>query len=127
MRIAVPYENEEVFQHFGHTQQFKFYNLMNGMIVSTMIMDTDGSGHGKLAAFLNSNKVDVLICGGIGQGARTALQQAGISLFPGVNGKADDVVLAYLKGNLIFNPLFTCDHHDHHGEEDCKDHDCHCH
>jgi len=127
MRIAVPYENEEVFQHFGHTQKFKIYNLMNSRIVSTMIMDTDGSGHGKLAAFLKSNSVDVLLCGGIGQGARTALQQAGISLFPGVTGKADEAVYSYLQGNLNFNPAFTCDHHDHHDGEDCGDHDCHCH
>ena len=80
MRIAVPYENGQVFQHFGHTGQVKIYDVKDGQIVKEQVADTTGSGHGALAGFLSGLKVDVLICGGIGGGAQAALSQAGIKL-----------------------------------------------
>lgn len=129
MRIAVTYENGQIFQHFGHTEQFKVYDVENGEIVNQQILFTMGSGHGALAGFLTLNKVDVLICGGIGGGAQTAVTQAGISLFGGVSGDADEAVKAYLAGNLSFNPDVKCSHHDHgHGEEhNCGSHNCNSH
>lgn len=76
MRIGVTYENGMVFQHFGHTEQFKLYDVENGKIQTTQIVDTNGQGHGALAAFLTQAGVDILICGGIGGGAKTARDQA---------------------------------------------------
>lgn len=133
MRIAVTYENGEIFQHFGHTEQFKFYDVEEGKIVSSKIVDTNGSGHGALAGFLVANKADVLICGGIGGGAQTALATAGIQLYGGVSGSADDAVDALLANTLSFNPDVHCDHHDHEhdgeahtcGEHGCGKHSCH--
>ena len=54
MRIAITYENGEVFQHFGHTEQFKLYDVENGKIVAEQIVPTNGSGHGALAGFLKA-------------------------------------------------------------------------
>lgn len=129
MRIAVTYENGNVFQHFGHTEQFKFYDIENGKVVSCAAADTNGSGHGALAGFLAANNVDVLICGGIGGGAKNALVQAGIKLYGGVSGSADDAVNALLAGNLGYNPDVRCNHHDggEHscGETGCGKHGCH--
>ena len=96
MRIAVTYENGQIFQHFGHTEQFKVYDLEDNKIVNTQVVDTNGQGHGALAGFLNSTDIDVLICGGIGGGAQAALAAAGIKLFGGVSGDADGAVKAYL-------------------------------
>lgn len=126
MRIAVTYENGQIFQHFGHTEQFIVYDIEKGEIVNQQILFTMGSGHGALAGFLKMNMVDVLICGGIGGGAQTALSEAGIKLFGGVSGSADDAVNAYLAGNLSFNPDIKCSHHDHgHGEgHSCGSHNC---
>ena len=84
MKIAVTYENGQIFQHFGHTEQFKIYTVENGKIVSSEVVDTNGSGHGALAGFLSEQSVAVLICGGIGGGAQMALASAGIQLFGGV-------------------------------------------
>ena len=89
MRIAVAYENGEIFQHFGHTEQFKIYDVEDNKIVSSQVVDTNGSGHGALAGFLKENKVDALVCGGIGGGARSALSDAGIKLYGGVQGNAE--------------------------------------
>ena len=86
MRIAVTYEDGNIFQHFGHSEQFKLYDVEDGKIVNTQVVDTNGQGHGALAGFLTGAKVDVLICGGIGGGAQNALAQAGIQLYGGVAG-----------------------------------------
>ena len=121
MRIAVSYENGEIFQHFGHTEQFKLYDAEDGKIVGEQIVDTNGSGHGALAGFLKAAQADALICGGIGMGARNALAEAGITLYGGVTGSADAAAQALAQGMLQFDPDAKCDHHGHHHGED---HDC---
>lgn len=127
MKIAVTYDNGEIFQHFGHTEYFKLYDVEDGKIVSSQVIDTNGSGHGALAGVLTANSVDILICGGIGGGAQMALASAGIKLYGGVSGSADDAVNALLTGNLDFNPDVRCNHHYHeheHGSHSCGNHGC---
>ena len=121
MRVAVTYENGEIFQHFGHTEQFKLYDIEEGKIVNEQIVDTNGSGHGALAGFLQAVKADALICGGIGMGAQTALADAGIKLYGGVQGSADAAAEAFAEGMLEYDPNARCDHHGHHHGEG---HDC---
>lgn len=117
MKIAVTYEAGLVFQHFGHTSKFKIYEVENGEVTESRIVDTMGQGHGALAGFLLSNKVDTLICGGIGMGARNALASAGIKLYGGVSGECDETVELYLAGDLNYNPDVKCNHHgEGHGE-----------
>ncbi len=123
MKIAVTYENGEVFQHFGHTEQFKIYEVENGALKSEAVVDTEGSGHGALAGFLAEQQVDVLICGGIGMGAKLALSEAGIKLYGGVTGGADEAVRALITGTLAFDPEAHCD--EHHGDSCGEDgHGC---
>ena len=123
MRIAVTYENGEVYQHFGHTAQFKLYDVADGAIVAEQVVDTNGSGHGALAGFLQAARVDALICGGIGMGAQMALSDAGIRLYAGVQGSADAAAKALAEGNLSYDPNARCDHHGHHGEgHECGHH-----
>ena len=129
MRIAVTYENGNIFQHFGHTQQFKVYDVQDGKIMASEVVDTSGSGHGALAGVLTALNADVLICGGIGGGAQMALAAAGIRLFGGVSGNADAAVEAFVSGNLAYDPNVKCnhhgEHHHHHGEgHTCGDHGC---
>lgn len=126
MRIAVTYENGQIFQHFGHTEQFKLYDVTDGKVTATQVVDTNGSGHGALAGVLNALQADTLICGGIGGGARMALDAAGIRLYGGVSGDADSAVEALLAGTLSYNPDVMCDHHGegHHGDHACGEHGC---
>lgn len=125
MKIAVTYQNGQIFQHFGHTEQFKIYEISNGSILHTEVVGTNGSGHGALAGFLMQHGVDTLICGGIGGGAQMALAQAGIRLFGGVSGDADAAVQALLNGTLTYDPDVHCNHHDHgEGSHTCGDHGC---
>ena len=108
MRIAVTFENGKIFQHFGHTEQFKLYDVEDGKVVA---------------------KADVLICGGIGMGAQMALADAGIKLYAGVQGSADDAAKALAEGTLEYDPDAHCDHHGHHHDGDCGHEHCgehHC-
>ena len=68
MKIAVTYENGMIFQHFGHTEQFKIYEVAENAVVHAEVVNTNGSGHGALAGFWAQHGVDALICGGIGGG-----------------------------------------------------------
>jgi len=125
MRIAVTYENGEIFQHFGHTEQFKFYDIEDNKIIKSEVTGTNGQGHGALAGFLKCAGVDILICGGIGGGAKIALSEAGIKLYGGVSGSADEAVEKFISGKLEFNPDIKCEHHGHGHEEghQCGNHE----
>ncbi|MCR4724763.1 MAG: FKBP-type peptidyl-prolyl cis-trans isomerase [Clostridia bacterium] len=123
MKIAVTYENGEVFQHFGHTEEFKVYEVEDGKVVSSQVVGSDGNGHEALADLLADKAIDVLICGGIGGGAVAALEAQGIELCAGASGSADEAVEAYLRGELV-NTGVNCDHHHGHGEGH-GEHSCH--
>ena len=133
MKIAVTYENGQIFQHFGHTETFAVYEVEDNKVVEKKLVSSNGSGHGALAYLLQEAGVDVLICGGIGGGAQMALAAAGIKLFGGVSGNADAAVEAFLSGELAYNPNVKCSHHgEHHHEEGhtcgnhgCGSHSCH--
>lgn len=122
MKIAVTYENGNVFPHFGHTEQFKVYDVEDGKVTGTQVVETKGSGHGALAGMLSGLEVDTLICGGIGAGAQIALAEAGIRLYGGVSGNTDEAVDALLAGNLAFDPDAHCDHHGHDHDHGCGHH-----
>lgn len=131
MKIAVTYDDGMIFQHFGHTRQFKFYEIEGNEIVKEQVEDTAGSGHGALAGFLAGHGIDTLICGGIGGGAQSALASAGIRLYGGASGSADEAVRALLAGQLSYNPDVQCSHHGHEEGHSCHGtcgehgHSCH--
>ncbi|MCI8951385.1 MAG: dinitrogenase iron-molybdenum cofactor biosynthesis protein [Lachnospiraceae bacterium] len=126
MRIAVTYENGNIFQHFGRTEQFKVYDIDNGKVIASEVVGTNGNGHGALAGVLNELHADTLICGGIGGGAQAALAAANIRLYGGVSGNADEAVEALLADKLEYDANVHCDHHGehHHHEGGCGSHGC---
>ena len=121
MKIAVTYDNGNVFQHFGRTEQFKVYEVKDNKVVSSEVIGSNGTGHGALAGLLAGQDVDVLICGGIGGGAQAALAEAGVELCAGAEGNTDEAVEAYLRGELVSTGA-NCDHHHEEGN-DCGGHD----
>ena len=122
MKIAVTYEDGNVFQHFGRTENFKVYDVEDGKVVSSEVIGSGGVGHEALAWLLKDSGIDTLICGGMGQGAEDALAEAGIEVCAGATGDTDAAVEAFLKGELV-NTGVNCDHHDHeHGHDHHHDH-----
>ena len=122
MKIAVTYDNGNVFQHFGKTENFKVYEVEDNKVVSSEVIGSNGTGHGALAGLLAEQGINVLICGGIGGGAQTALTEAGIERVAGAQGNTDDVVEAYLKGELVSTGA-NCDHHHHEEGHSCGSHE----
>lgn len=122
MKIAVTYDNGEIFQHFGKTESFKVYEVEDNKVVSSEVIGSNGTGHGALAGLLAEQGVDVLICGGIGGGAQTALTEAGIELCAGAQGNTDQAVESYLKGELVSSGV-NCDHHHHKEGHSCDSHE----
>ncbi len=120
MRIAVTYDNGQIFQHFGHTERFKIYDCENNTVTLSTTVNTNGSGHGALADILKKLNVTVLICGNIGGGAKHALAEAGITLYCGVSGNADEKVGDFLRNELCHNPNAECSHHHEHHGSDCE-------
>lgn len=127
MKIAVTYENGQIFQHFGHSSEFKVYTIKDDQVAEAEVIGTDGQGHGALATLLQNHAIDTLICGGIGAGAQNALAAAGITLYGGCSGSADAAVEALLANKLDYNPAVRCNHHGH-GDDSghtCGEHGCH--
>ena len=113
MKMAVTYENGEIFRHFGKTEHFKIYEIEDGKVISAEVIGTGGTGHEALADFLAAQGVAAVICGGLGDGAQAALADAGIAVFSGAEGSADAAVDTFLRGELVSKGV-NCSHHDHH-------------
>lgn len=126
MKIAVTCENGQVFQHFGHTPSFAVFEAEDGKIISETIVSCGDSGHGALATLLAAEKVEVLICGGIGAGAINALARENILVVGGAEGDVKQVAEDFANGRLKVRADFHCNHHDHdHGEgHTCGSHGC---
>ena len=121
MKIAATYDNGNIFQHFGKTEFFKVYEVEDNKVVSSEVIGSNGTGHGALAGLLAEQGISVLICGGIGGGAQSALAEAGVELCSGAQGDADAAVEAYLKGELVSTGV-NCDHHHEEGHS-CGSHE----
>ncbi len=116
MKIAATYEKDtgNVFQHFGKTQFFKIYEIEDGKILSSEVIDNGGNGHHALPPYLKSLGVETLILGNRGQGAIDAIAASGLKEIPGITGPADEAAALFAKGELKGNFDAKCDHH--HGE-----------
>lgn len=122
MKIAVTTdEQNNIFEHFGRCERFTIYEISGNVLTGKSVLDSNGSGHAALGELLKENEIDVLICGGIGDGAMEILSDAGISVIPGMQGDIDVAVSGYLEGNLAPSSQSVCTHHD--GEEhSCSGH-----
>lgn len=114
MKIAIPFENDEIFQHFGHCEQFKIYDVADGAITGSKVVRPEVGGHGALAGYLTGMGVEAVICGGLGGGMTMALETGGIKVYPGIVGNADEAVERLLVGELEEGGA-NCDHHGHGG------------
>lgn len=131
MKVAIPFKNDNIFQHFGMAPAFKVYQLEDKAVVGTELLETGGHGHGAMVNLLVKNAVDCVICGGLGGGAVRALEEAGIKLYAGNSGAADEAVTLLLAGELANNVEAAtagrggrrCHGHGH-GDEGCG---CHGH
>ena len=112
MKAAVTYENGQVYQHFGHCKLFKIYDIKNGEVKSSEVVDAPGSGHTSAVNFLIEQGVYALICGGIGAEAQNALLLAFIDVYSGCSGSCDDRINEFLGKTLEYSANPQCAGHD---------------
>lgn len=126
MKYAIAYEQEQVFQHFGKCPAFLVVELKEGKVEKKWVLDAQGSGHSALVTLLQNEDIETLVCGGIGQGARNALQEAEIALISGAKGHVDIIINKLSKGTLADDPSGMCNHHEEGHTHHCGESD-HCH
>ena len=116
MLVAIPYENGEVFQHFGQTEQFALYEIKDGQAGEEKIMSTDGRSHAALADLLILWRVNAVICGDCGMRMIELLQNAQIKVYPGVTGSAKEAAEKLARGSLTpdYSAIGRCSCHDGH-------------
>lgn len=119
MKIAVTYDKEtgNIFQHFGKTQFFKVYDIQDGKIISSKVIDNAGNGHHALPPYLKSLGIETLILGNRGQGAIDAIAASGLKEIPGITGSADNAAKLFTKGQLKPNFAAKCSHHGEHNDD----------
>lgn len=127
MKIAVTYENGQIFAHFGRAPSLKVYSIEGGQVKDAQVIDTEATGHSALVGLLQNQGVDILICGGIGTGAKEMLGAAGIQIYAGAAGDADAAVFALLAGTLRQQPGACSGHHDEGASHTCGEHGCGAH
>ena len=119
MKIAITYDKEtgNVFQHFGKTQFFKIYQIQDGKIVSSEVIDNGGNGHHELPPYLKALGIETLILGNRGQGAIDTIAASGLKEMPGITGNADNAAELFAKGELKPNFTAKCGHHGEHNND----------
>lgn len=103
IRIAVSYDKGEIFEHFGHTELFAIYEFDEHDLNSSTKRLIDSSalvGHQAMADLLKSEKIDAVICGQMGDEARSLLLSYGIIPVPGYCGDADTAAELLVTGQL---------------------------
>ncbi|HBK84820.1 MAG TPA: dinitrogenase iron-molybdenum cofactor [Firmicutes bacterium] len=112
MKIAIPADNGQVAAHFGHCAQFVLAEVADGHVVEMLTIDNPGHRPGFLPRFLAEQGATVLIAGGIGSSAVQIFNELGIEVFMGAQGKVEEAVEQYLKGELRSSGS-ACPEHQH--------------
>lgn len=113
MKIALPTRDGQIDDHFGHCDHFTIVTVESGAITNREKMASpEGCGcKSDIAPTLAKQDVRLLLGGNMGEGAKNVLNANGIQVIRGCKGPIDDVVEAYIKGQLKDNQEL-CDHHD---------------
>lgn len=123
--IAIPVENDNIFEHFGKATKFKIYTIENDKVVDNVVAETEGGGHEAVGLWLVMRGVNAVICGRIGPGSLGALAAAGIPALMGIEGNADEAIEKFLAGKLTASDEPNCGgHHGGSCSSGCSSHGC---
>lgn len=100
MKVAVAKDGEFVAEHFGHCTEYAFFTVENGRISEEQLLVAPAHAPGVIPKFLNEKGADVVLAGGMGQGAIEFFNEFGIKVFIGVCGTIEDAVKSYADGTL---------------------------
>lgn len=127
MRIAISAETKnqldsQVAQHFGRCPYFALVDVEGQEVQSVVVIDNPFfSSHkaGQVPNFIQEQKADVMLSGGMGHRAIQFFTQFGIDTATGAAGTVKDTLAAYFEGKLVgASPCADSVEHDlghHHG------------
>jgi len=104
MKIAIPTADGILCPHFGHCQQFAIVDVNEETkeIIGTSMLIPPPHEPGVLPQWISQQGCSVVIAGGMGGRAMTMFGQSGITVISGAPAqKPEDIVLAYLNGELV--------------------------
>lgn len=106
MKVAVAYDNGEIYGHFGHCPQFAFYEYGEYVYecTKTLVDTSDRSGHEAMAKLMQEQGVDAVLCGQMGGEAKALLLSMGIVPIVGYTGHADTAADLLVTGQLPLSP-----------------------
>ncbi|WP_075590739.1 NifB/NifX family molybdenum-iron cluster-binding protein [Labilibacter marinus] len=122
-KVALPSKGEMIDNHFGHCEKFTIYTLSakNDVLDTSFYKAPESCGcKSDLASELAKEGVEVLLAGGIGQGAINKLKASQIDVFMGFSGETKAVLEQWLKGDKGTSDI--CPPHDHEGGQECNHH-----
>jgi predicted Fe-Mo cluster-binding NifX family protein len=124
MKVAIPCtDQDETFQHFGHAEQFAIYEYTEGEYVDRKVFATKCRGHEEIAKLMRYLGINIVVCGGIGDGAIAALMKHKILIYAGAEGNIDQAYYALVNNRLNCTSKPTCSSHNcscgSHGGCDC--------
>lgn len=119
MKIAVAAMGTQVAGHFGHCENFIFFDTADGKILTAQSIPNPGHRPGFLPNFLADRGAQVIFSGGMGGGAVDIFNQRGVEVVVGVQGDAQAAVEAYLRGELVSTGS-VCHQHAH--AHECGNH-----
>lgn len=115
VRVAIPVENNMLSPHFGHAENFLFFDIEDGKILSTEITPTPEHMEGSFPEWIKSNKANVVIVSGIGPKAVEILENSGITVITNVvPDKPRKLVEDFINNKLDTSYEEVCDHSEHH-------------
>jgi len=125
MKIAVPVTSDrQIDSHFGHCESYNVYTISDTNEIAHVATIASPQGCGcksNIASSLASDGVNVMLAGGIGDGAINVLNNNGITVIRGCTGKADEIVKLYVAG-LVKDSGNSCHQHEshHHDGHECN-------
>ena len=112
MKIAVASDKSKVSGHFGYCEGFEIFNIEDNKINGKEFVANPGHKPGFLPVFLKEKGANVIIAGGMGGAAQNLFVENGIEVVVGAEGACEDVVNAYISGNLKSTGS-VCNEHSH--------------
>ena len=115
-KIAIPTRENVVDDHFGHCDHYTVLTIDGDKnVISSERLDSPQvcGCKSNIASVMQEMGITIMLAGNMGQGAKNVLEAQRIEVIRGCSGDVEELVAAYLAGNIKDNGE-SCDHHDCH-------------
>ncbi len=126
MKLCIPAESsggleDTVGYHFGRVDNYTIFDTENEKVEIIPNTSSHKGGTKLPADLLQSHKIDIMICGGLGRRAIQLFEQYGIEVYSGAEGIIADAIKQFENGSLnMATDADACREHKYHDESKHK-------